>query len=177
MVAAALAACAIGLLGVDAGLVWIVAGVLTVRSVVGVPPGAAWAVACIGAGMRWGTFGLGDLETATRLLGPTVVSGEPAVQIGMTVALIAAVLEEAAGGGIQNGSWPERGAALVAGVVLVPLFLVGGPGRLGASAGPWAAAAVVVLGAALLLRPLARRIPPWVPVALAAAGVVLAEVA
>lgn len=165
------------MLGVDAGLLWIVAGVLTVRSLIGVAPGAAWAVACVGAGMRWGTFGLGDLETATRLLGPTVVSGAPAVRIGMTLALVAAVLEEAAAGGVTIGSWPERGAALVAGVALVPVFLVGGPSRLSGSGTAWAGFTVLVLGAVLLLRPLARRLPPWAPIALAAAGVLVAGAA
>lgn len=174
--AAALAACAIGLAGVDAGLLWIVAGVLTVRSVVGVAPGAAWAVACIGAGMRWGTFGLGDLETATRLLGPTVSAGAPGVRIGMTLALLAAVVEEAATGDLLDGSWPLRGASLVAGVALVPVFLVGGPSRLSASGLGWAVWTVGVLGAIVLLRPFARRIPPWAPMAAAAAGAVFAEV-
>ena len=175
--AAALAACAIGLLGVDAGLLWIVVGVLTVRSVIGVAPGAAWAIACVGAGMRWGTFGLGDLETATRLLGPTVVSGAPALRIAMTVALLAAVVEEAAAGGVLKGSWPARGAALVAGVVLVPVFLVGGPSRLSGSGVAWAASTVLVLGAAVLLGPLARRFPPWSPIVVAAAAVLLAGAA
>lgn len=172
--AAALAACGIGLVGVEAGLLWIVAGVLTVRSLNGVAPRAAWAVACIGAGMRWGTFGLGDLETATRLLGPTVAAGEPAVRIGMTLALLAAVLDEAAADGVLSGSWQVRAAALVAGIVLVPVFLVGGPSDLAGSGWSWAASAAAVLGAIVLLRPFAGRVPAWAPVALASAGVLLA---
>src|SRR5688572_9626875 len=55
---AALAACLVGLVGVDAGILWIVAGVFTLRSLVRAEPGAAWGLACMGAGLRWGSLGI-----------------------------------------------------------------------------------------------------------------------
>jgi hypothetical protein len=155
---------------------WIVAGVFTLRSLTGAPPGLTWAVACLGAGLRWGTFALGDLESATRLVGSTIAAGSPVVQGGMIAALAAAVLDEARH---PNGRtpWTEQSAAVVAAVTLAVVFVLTGPAELSASVVPWAAAAAATLVATILLRPFARRLPQWAPLALAVVGVVVAEVA
>lgn len=174
--AASLAACVVGLLGTDAGLVWIVAGVFTMRSLAGAAPGAAWAIACVGAGLRWGTLGVGDIETATRLLGSTMLAGATVVRVGMVTALAAAVLEEARGGGLFADSWLEQAAAVMAAVALALVFVVAGPTRFSTSVAPWAIAAAGAVAATVLLGPVARRIPGWAPICVAAAGIVVAEV-
>jgi hypothetical protein len=165
----------VGLLGVDAGLLWVVAGVFTVRSLTGARPGLAWAIACIGAGLRWGSLGLGDIEVATRLFGPTVASGGPAVRVGMVVALSAALVDEARSAGLEAEFWVERAAAVAALVALVPAFLVSGPGRLASSAVAWVAATVGAVLVVRFARPVARSVPAWLLWTAAAAGVGLAE--
>jgi hypothetical protein len=177
LTAGALAACVVGLLGVDAGLLWIIAGVFTLRSLAGAPPGLAWGFACVGAGLRWGTLGLGDLETATRLLGASVFAGGAVVRVAMGAALVGAVVDEARRGDLLGGSGVERSASIAAGVALVPTFLAAGPVGLGASSLPWAVGALAAVAAVVLLQPLARRVPWWAPTALVVAGAVAAEVA
>jgi hypothetical protein len=174
---AALAAAAAGLLGTDAGLLWLVAGVWTVRSVAGERIGAAWGIATIGVGLRWGTQSLGDLEVATRVAGASLVAGTPLVRAGLGVAFAAALLEEAGGDGLVGGSWAPRAASLIALAALVPSFCVRGPlGGVAADVSWWAAGAVVLTGAVLLARRLVRMASPpaWVPAVAAAAGVALA---
>jgi hypothetical protein len=177
LAAAALAACVVGLLGVDGGLLWAVAGVFTVRALAGAPPGIAWGIACLGAGLRWGTFGLGELEVATRLFGPTVTSGAPVVRGAMVVALLAALVDEARDGGLVAGSWVERAASLMAIVILGPLYVVAGPADAWTASAWWAVAAGGGVLASLGLRPWARSLPAWAGPALAASGVVVAAVA
>lgn len=174
---AGLAACAVALSGADAGLLWLVAGVFAVRALSGGPVGAAWALACLGAGLRWGSLGLGDVQTATRLLGPTVLAGPLLVRAGMALALVAAVSGEARIGDAADGPVMRRAAAVVAVLGLVPLYVVTGPIDLAGSAAPWAAATAAVMGALLAARPLVAKLPGWVPVAVAAAGVTLAVLA
>ncbi|MCI0346537.1 MAG: hypothetical protein L0221_14000 [Chloroflexi bacterium] len=159
----------------DAGLVWIVAGVWTVRAMARAPLGLAWGVACLGAGLRWGTLSLGDIAVATRLGGPTVVAGPLLVRAGMIAALVGAVAGEADAGGFAARAWGERAAAAAAVVALVPLFVVRGPGD------PrtdlvlvWAAAAASITAVVVVLGPLARRVPAWVGPAITATGVILA---
>ncbi len=165
----------IGLAGVDGGVLWVVAGVFTLRSIVGAPPGFAWGVACIGAAMRWGTLGLGDLSTATRLFDATVLAGSPLVQTGMVAALGAAVVDEARRGGLRRPSWVERSAAILASVLVVALFIVPGPAADALTAGVWALAACGVLAATLLLQPFTSRLPGWLPALVAVAGLLVAE--
>lgn len=172
-----LAACAAALSGVDGGLVWVVAGVFTARAVGGGPVGAAWAVACLGAGLRWGSLGFGDVETATRLLGPTVLAGPPLVRAGMALALIAAVAGEAGIGDVAAGPPLRRAAGVAAALALVPLFVVTGPIDLATSAVAWVGATAAVIGALLAARPLASSLPVWAPVAGAALGVSVAVLA
>lgn len=171
-----LAASVVGLLGADSGLVWIVAGVFTIRALAGAPPGLAWGIACLGAGLRWGTLGVGDVETATRLLGATVMAGSPVVRIGMAAAAAGALADEARQGGLFATSWLERSAAVAATVALVPLFFAEGPTRLSASAVAWMLAAAGALVANVLLQPLVRRVPWWLPVSVVTVGVIAAEV-
>jgi hypothetical protein len=176
LAAASLAACAIGLTGVDGGLLWIVAGVFTLRSSAGVAPGIGWGIALLGAGLRWGTFGLGDLGSATRLLGPTVAAGSAVVRVSMIAVLAGAVLDESRRAHAFGDSWLAGAASLVAFVSLVPSFIVAGPDEL-SSVLSWAAAAAGVVVAAIVVRPLTRRLPGWVPLLIVVSGVVAAEVA
>jgi hypothetical protein len=173
----AIGACLVGLVGVDAGILWIVAGVFTLRSVTRSSLGLAWGIACIGAGLRWGTFAVADLETATRLFGATVIAGAPAARVGMTVAFAGAVVDEARRGGLRADSWVDRGAALVALSALVPLFLVEGPARDPLLAAVWAVVAAGMLLAALALHPVARHVPSWAPLVMVVAGSAAAVVA
>lgn len=173
----ALGACLVGLAGVDAGILWLVAGVFTLRSIARSSLGLAWAIACVGAGLRWGTFALADLETATRLFGSTITVGTPAARVGMAVSFAGAVLDEARRGGLRAESWVDRGAALVASVALVPLFLAEGPGRDPVLAAVWAGAAVGTLLATLTLHPVVCRVPAWAPVPIVVAGIAAAVVA
>jgi hypothetical protein len=179
LAAAALGLCAVGLLGVDAGLVWAVVGVFGIRALTQDPVDLAWGIACLGAGLRWGTFSIGDIEVATRLFGPTVVSGSFAVRVGMGVALSAAVLGECRTRGFRATSWSARAAAAAAVLVLVPVFVVGGtrPEEPIAASFKWAAGAVTVAVALVVLEPVARRLPSWFPSVAAAVGVLLAGAA
>lgn len=161
----------------DAGILWIVAGVFTLRSLIPAAPGLAWGIACVGAGLRWGSLGVGDLETATRLFGSTLTAGGLAVRAGMAAVLVGAIVDEARRGGLGIESWVGRAAALTACVALVPLFIVEGPVRRMWNLGSWAAASAAVVLAVLALHPLARRLPWWIPGALVVAGLGLAEVA
>lgn len=155
----------------------LVAGVWTVRAMARTRLGAAWGVACLGAGLRWGTLGLGDVAVATRLNGPTVASGPLLVRIGMCAALAGAIAGEVRADGFASRTWGERAAAAAALAALVPLFVVRGPGDPhGLLPLLWAIAAVVGTVAVLLLKPFVALVPPWAPVAVAGAGVVLAGV-
>ena len=178
LASAGLAACLVGLAGIDAGIVWIVTGVWTVRAMARTPLGIAWGVACLGVGLRWGSLSLGDIAVATRLGGPTVVTGPLLVRAGMIVALVGALAGEMHAGGFTTQTWGERAAAAGAVVVLVPLFIVPGPGdpRTGLSL-IWVAAAVALTCAVVALRPVALRLPAWVALALAVVGVTLAALA
>jgi hypothetical protein len=157
-------------------MLWIVAGVFTLRSVAGTSPGLAWGLSCLGVGLRWGTFGLGDIESATRLVGSTLAAGNPVVRVGMVAALAGAVLDEARRPDARASSWIEQSAAVAAAVVLVPAFLVSGPTELSAAVAPWAAGAAGVLAAIIVARPLARRTSWWLPVAITTAGIMAAEI-
>lgn len=174
LASAALAACVVGLLGADAGIVWIVTGVWTVRAMARAPLDFAWGLACLGAGMRWGTLGLGDVAVATRLGGPTIVTGPFLVRAGMLAALAGAILGEIRVGGLHARTWGERGASAASIIALSALFLVPGPADPRSSVALlWATATVlltiVIVGGARVLRA-----PGWLPSAIAAAGVVLA---
>lgn len=149
----------------------------TLRSIAGTSPGLAWGIATLGAGLRWGTFGLGDLESATRLLGPTVTAGSPIVRAGMVVALVGAVVDESRQADISGASWLSGAARVAAAVALVPAFIVAGPVELSASAIAWAAAAAGVIGGGILVRSATRRLPWWLPLLLVAVGITAAAVA
>lgn len=172
-----LGALIVGLTGVDAGILWIVAAVFTLRAVIGAAPGLVWGIACAGAGLRWGSFAVGDVETATRLFGASVVAGAPLTRIGMTAALAGALVDEAKRAGLRSDSWVERAAALAAAVALVPLFLVEGPSRDPVLAATWGLAAAGALLAVLALQPIARRLPTWLPLPIVVGGVAAAVVA
>jgi len=125
--------------------------------------------------MRWGAVGLGDVEVATRLLGPSALAGPVIVRIGLVLALAGALVSEAAIDGIRASQITQRAAAVVALVALVPLFVVRG-GTSGAVL-PWLVAAAAVASAAAFLPAYARRLPRWAPAVVGAAGVVMATVA
>ena len=162
-----------GLAGANAGLLWIVAGVFTVRAVWGEPPGYAWGVLCLGTGARWGTLSLGDVETAARIFGPAAAAGSFAVHVGMGVAIGAALLSEARIDGLRSTPWATRAASLAAILSIVGITAAPGPGRtdLTESMAWWVAAGVVVLVVTLVLSRVARRVPVWLPPAAAAAGI------
>ena len=168
-VGAALTACLVGLLGADGGILWIVGGVFTVRFVWGRDPGVGWAIACVAAGLRWGTLGLADVEAATRLIGPTVAVGNVAMRTATAVALAAGLMDEMRIGTSRSGSVAERAASAIALATLVPLFVAPGPGSLTSAA--WWLGAALALGTAAWLgsRP-AARVPRWLPAALASAS-------
>jgi len=169
----------IGLAGVDGGLLWVVAGVWTVRSVWGSPPGYAWGLVCLGIGVRWGTLSAGDVETAARIFGPAGTAGSTVVHVGMAVAIAAAVVSEARIDGLRSRDWGPRTAALTSLLALGALAAAPGPGRwsIPSSLVWWAAAGVVVVAAVVLVRPVARRVPGWVPPIAAVAGVAVATIA
>lgn len=164
-----------GLLGVDAGIAWTIGGVWLVRAVWGRRPGLGWGLALVAAGFRWGTLGLGDVQAATRALGPTVAAGSVLAIAGSSLAFASAFLEESAADGLRSRSVAERGAGAVAVLALVPAFVAPGPGEpsMPLSLAWWAGAAFVLVGAALALAPLARRIPSWAPPFAAGAGALL----
>jgi hypothetical protein len=173
LVAAGLAACFVGLAGADGGLLWVVAGVWTVRSVWRSPPGYAWGVLCLCAGARWGTLSLGDVETAARIFGPT--PGPVVVRAGMILAVGAAVLSEARIDGLRSASWATRAAALAAALCVVAVAVAPGPGRTSVrpSLISWTVAGVVLVAATLALSVVARRLPAWVPGLAAAVGITI----
>lgn len=172
---AALAACAIALAGVDAGLLWLVAGVWTTRAAAGAPVGVTWGIACLGAGLRWGTTSLGDVAVATRLSGPTVAAGPFVVRAGMIAALLGAVLDEIRGGGLRAEAWDQRAAAGISLVALVALYLVRGPADPSSSLPVlWGGLAAAGAAVALQVHPVVRPMPALVPVALVAGGITLA---
>ena len=179
LVGAGLAACVVGLAGADAGLIWVVAGVFTVRSVWGSPPGYAWAVLCLGAGARWGTLSLSDVETAARVFGPAGAAGSPLVHAGMAAALAGAVLSEARIDGLRSSAWATRTASFVAILAMVGLAAGPGPGRtsLNGSLAWWAGAGVAGVALTLALSRTARRLPAWVPPLAAAAGIAASLIA
>lgn len=167
----------VGLMGFDGGLLWLVAGVWTVRAVWGTAPGLAWGIACLGAAARWGTMTLADVESATRIFGPTVASGGPAVRWGMTAGLVAAVVSEARTDGLRARSWPERVAALAALAALVALYCVPGPGdpAVLTSLGLWALAGAALVAVTLALGRAAAAAPGWAPPVVAAVGLLVAR--
>lgn len=178
LVAAALAACVAGLLGADAGILWIVAGVWTVRAVWGSPPGFAWGIVCLGAGARWGTLSASDVEVSARTFGPSVATGPLAVRAGLCVALLAALVSESRIDGLRAESWAERLAAAIALLSLVVLLLAPGAGgsRIGPPLGVWAVAGAAIVTACLGLSARAKRAPGWLSPAAAAVAVVFALV-
>ncbi len=175
LASASLAACVVGLLGVPGGVIWIVGGVWTLRMLAGDEPSIAWGIACAGAAMRWGTLGLGDVEVATRLLGPSALSGPLAVRIGLVAALLAALASEALLGGLRARSIPELAAAVAALVTLVPLFCVRGGST--AAAPQWLVASAVLAAVVLYAERYVRVVPRWVPPVIGAAGVMVATLA
>ncbi len=157
----------------DAGVLWIVAGVWTARAVSGVSMGLAWGFACFAVALRWGTLSLGDVEVATRLTGPTLLSGTTPVRIAMAAAFVGAVMDEARIDGLRDPSRAGQAAAVTALVGLAGLFFTGGPQAPFTEAlGGWAAAAAIVGAVVLLTAKLTRRMPAWVPVVVALAGLV-----
>jgi hypothetical protein len=178
LVSAALGAALVGLLGADAGLVWLIAGVWTVRAISGSSTGVGWGVACLAAGLRWGTISLGDVEVATRLAGPTLQTGAFALRIGMAVAFGAALIDEARIAGLRSDSRAEQGAAIVALVALVALFGVAGPQEPFATAlGRWAAGTALLVAVVLGAGRAMGRVPAWVPTIPAVAGLVVSVLA
>lgn len=173
LVAAGLAACALGLGGAAGGVLWIVAGVFTVRSVWGEPPGYAWAVLCLGGAVRWGTMSLPDVETAARLFGPAVAAGAAPVRIGTALALVAAAVSEARDGGLRSSSWALRAAGMGALLAAVAVAVAPGPGRAGVARSLvwWAAVSALAVVVIWVAHPLARRVPAWMPAAAATIGV------
>jgi hypothetical protein len=165
----------VGLLGVPGGVIWIVGGVWTLRTLVGDEPGIAWGIACAGAAMRWGTLGLGDVEVATRLLGPSLLSGPLAVRLGLAVAFLAALVAEAQIDGLRARSVPQQTAALIALVALVPLFCVRGGTSLAIVR--WIVAGGLLSAVVLFAPRYTRLVPRWVPPAVGAAGVMVATLA
>jgi hypothetical protein len=155
-----------------------VAGVWTVRAMARAPLGIAWGIACLGAGLRWGTLSVGDIAVATRLGGPTILAGPLLVRAGMIAALAAALAGEMQGDGFTTRTWGERAAAAGAIVVVVPLFVARGPGDPTTSLPLiWALVSVALTSVVVVLRPIARRVPGWLPPAVASAGVTLVAVA
>ncbi|MEX2395206.1 MAG: hypothetical protein WD826_12090, partial [Actinomycetota bacterium] len=114
LTAAGLAAAAVGLIGTDAGVLWVVAGVWTVRSVAGAELNVAWGIAVIGAAMRWGTLSLADVAVATHLVGPSMSAGPVLVRAGLITALGAAVVGEWRAARWETRNWGERLAAAAA---------------------------------------------------------------
>ncbi len=169
-----MAAVAVGAFGSDGGIVWIVAGLWTIRWALGSSPDVAWGIACLGAGLRWGTTTLADVQAATRLLGPTVATGSPLLVVG-SVLLLAAALLELSRRPLRTAPPVARAATVAALVVLIPMYCAPGPG--GADPwvvlGWWTGAGIGLALAALLLRPLAARLPAASLVALAAAGILV----
>ena len=146
----------------------------TVRTVAGTPLGFAWGVACIAAGLRWGTLSLGDVGVATRVLGPTLTSGTYATRAGMAMAIAGAVLSEARVGGFLARTWGERAAASAAVAALAPLFVAtGASGSVWGTAVPWAASAAVFTAGVVLLHRVALRIPAFVPIVVTSAGAMI----
>jgi hypothetical protein len=142
------------------------------------PVGIAWGVACVGAGLRWGTLSLGDVAVATRLGGPTIATGPLLVRAGMVAALVGAIAGEMQVGGFTTRTWGERAAGAAAVVVLVPLFVVRGPADPRTSLTLiWIASAAAITCIVLVGRSAADRSPVWVAPAVAVGGIVLAAVA
>ena len=103
---------------------------------------------------------------------PRSLAGPLLVRAGMIAALAAALAGEMQGDGFTTRTWGETGAAAGAIVVLVPLFVVRGPGDPTTSLPLiWAAVSVAFTGVVVVLRPIARRLPVWLPSTVASAGV------
>lgn len=171
----ALAAGAVGLLGTEGGIVWVVGAMWVVRRAFGRPPGIAWGLALLGAGFRWGTLSFGDLQAATRAFGPTLTTGGVLDVVGAGLALAGALLEESASDGLRRTDPVERSAAALTLLALIPAYLAPGIGEptLLASVGWWAASGVAVASVVLLIARPVLRVPQWVPPAVTVAGVVL----
>lgn len=168
----------------EGGLFWLVGGVWLVRRAWGRQPGIAWGIACLSAGLRWGTTGIDGVQAATRLFGPTVAAAPVLAAVGSCLVLGAALAEEAMDDGLRGEGLPERLSSVVVLSGLMILFVVPGWGSAAptgssgavawfASAAWWAAAGglstVCVLGASRWL----RRVPVWIPWTAAAAGALL----
>jgi hypothetical protein len=161
----------VGAIGGEAGLLWLIAGVWAVRATAGAPLGLPWGVACLGAGLRWGTLGLGDVEVATRLAGPSLVAGPVTVRIGMSLALLAAIVGEGHVDGFTARTWGERAAAAAVVASLAPLFVVRGPTDPGdLNTVWWILTSVGVTAVVLGGRTVVTRIPRWAPSLVAAGG-------
>lgn len=161
-----------GLLGVEGGVIWVVAGVWTLRLLCGDEPGLAWGIACVGAAMRWGALSIGDVEVATRLLGASALAGPVAVKAGLAFALVAAVASEASMDGLRARTIPQQAAAVAALVAIVPLFVIRGGTNLAVPR--WVVASGVIAAVVAAATPYARRVPRWVAPVVASAGVVVA---
>ena len=169
----AFAACAIGLGGADGGVLWVVAGVWTVRSVWGSPPGYAWGLTCLGIAARWGTLSIGDIQATARIFGPAATAGPFLVHAGMVTAIAAAMVSEARIDGLRSAAWAPRVASFAAGLALVALAAAPGPGDpdLPQSLAGWGIGGAAIVGLTLVLNSPARRLPPWLPPVVAAVGV------
>lgn len=136
-------------------------------------PGVALGLALVAAGLRWGTLGLGDVQAATRTLGPTLAAGPPLAALGAGLAFAGALLEEARTDGLRAASIAERAVAGLALLALAAAYIVPGAGdpSLPASLGWWTAAGAALTLLVLALAPLARLAPRWTAVTFAAVGI------
>jgi hypothetical protein len=175
VVGAALGACVVGLLGADGGILWVVGGIWVVRRAFGHPPGVAWSLALLTAGFRWGTLSLGDLQAATRALGPTIGTGSTLAVVAAVFALAGALLEESASDALRRTQPIERAVGAIALLALVPAYCAPGIGEptLFLSVAWWAGAGAVLAVIALLGSRGAVRLPVWVAPLLVVTGTVL----
>ena len=173
---AGIAAAIVGLSGMAGGLLWLVAGVCSVRALSSRRLSPGWALAVLGAGFRWGTTGLADVRVATKLVAPTISAGTVPMRACMAVLLVVALLGEAQTFTTQR-SWQEWAAAGAAVVALPPLFVLKGSTHLPTAPLAWAAGSAAAALVVFAFRPIAARIPAWVIAVVALAAFIAAGVA
>lgn len=167
------AACVVGLLGADGGLLWIVAGVWTVRRVWGSGPPLAFGIACAAVALRFRTLSLAGIEVATRQLGAPTVAVEPVwIAVAAVVVLAAVLAEEAMADELRSRSPARRVASGFVILTLVPAFVAPGFGTttVAADVAWWMGSAAVLTLLVLAAPGFVRRLPGWAPAAVAAVG-------